>query len=234
MIKIAKFLFIVLLPVFLLLGSVRFLTSQQYLALEYGKTNFPADPYGLTKSQRLTIASDNLRYVRENLSIEALSSQVLEGHSVYNSRELSHMIDVQNVFQSLWRVWQLTALLVLVTGFLLWKFADRTDLLSAIRIGGFLTSGIILGLGLLAIVAWQGWFTIFHQLFFQPGTWLFEYTDILIRLFPEKFWFDSALTLLGLSFIEGLLLAGFAWGWRRSLGPQPFKPIENNLIEERI
>lgn len=205
---------------FLLLGSVRLLAGDQYLAFEYGKSDFPPDPYGFTSSQRLTIASANLRFVRENLAIEALTTQVLNGEPVYQSRELNHMVDVQKVYQSVWRVWQVIVLLILLTGFLLWRFMDHINLPSAIQAGGFLTSGLIFVIGLLAIFAWQGWFTVFHQIFFAPGSWLFEYSDTLIRLFPIKFWFDSALTLIGITFIEGLLLAIIGWRWRVSLAPQ--------------
>ncbi len=230
MIKALKFIFILTLPFFVLLGSVRLLAGDQNLAFEYGKSDFPPDPYGFTPSQRLTIASANLRFVRENLAIDALASQVLNGEPVYMSRELSHMLDVQKVYQSVWHVWQVIILLTLLTGFLLWRFSDHSTLPSAIQAGGLLTSGLTLGLGLSAIVAWRGWFAAFHQIFFAPGSWLFEYSDTLIRLFPIKFWFDSALTLLGVSFIEGLLLAFAGWIWRLSLEPKKGKESEINHL----
>ena len=215
--KALKLIFILTLPIFVLLGSVRLLASDQYLAFEYEKSDFPPDTFGFTTSRRLTIASANLHFVRENLGIEALSDQVFNGEPVYKSRELSHMLDVQKVYQTVWRVWQMIILLILLTGFLLWRFSTRITLPSAIQTGGLLTSGLIFALGLLAVVAWRGWFTAFHQIFFTPGSWLFEYSDTLIRLFPEKFWFDSALTLLSVSIIEGLLLALIGWQWGLSL-----------------
>ncbi len=227
MIKASKFIFIITLPLILLLGSVRLLAGDLYLAYEYGKSDFPPDPYGFTPSQRLSIASGNLRFVRENLAIEALSNQVLDGKPVYNLRELSHMLDVQNVYQSVGRAWHLIIFLTLLTGLLIGLFSDRIDLPSAILAGGFLTSGLIFVLGVLALVAWQGWFTAFHQIFFSQGSWLFEYTDTLIRLFPQKFWVDSTLTLLSISFIEGLLLAFIGWVWRRLL--KPIKGKESNI-----
>jgi len=217
LIKSLRIILILAIPFFLLLGSVRLITSNQYLAFEYWKSDFPPDPFGFTASQRLTIASANLRFVRDNLTLDALSSQVFDGDPVYNSRELSHMVDVQRVYQSVWRGWQAIVLLILLTSFLLLRFSDRITLLSSFQTGGLLTSGLIFMLGLLAVVAWQVWFTSFHQIFFQPGSWLFEYTDTLIRLFPEKFWFDSALTLLSISFLEGLLLAFIGWRWRLSI-----------------
>jgi uncharacterized membrane protein len=47
---------------------------------------------------------------------------------------------------------------------------------------------------------------IFHQLFFQPGSWTFDFSNTLIRLFPEKFWYDAVLTISSLSVIIGFLL----------------------------
>ncbi|MDV7390213.1 DUF1461 domain-containing protein, partial [Arthrospira platensis SPKY1] len=55
-------------------------------------------------------------------------------------------------------------------------------------------------------VAWGAFFTLFHDLFFPPGTWTFNYTDSLIRLFPEQFWFDFALLWTG-----SILLLGAAF-----------------------
>ncbi len=35
---------------------------------------------------------------------------------------------------------------------------------------------------------------MFHGLFFNGNTWLFAYSDTLIRLFPIRFWEDTFLT----------------------------------------
>ncbi len=43
-------------------------------------------------------------------------------------------------------------------------------------------------------------------------------TCTLIRLFPEKFWFDTALTISALSFTAGLLLTVAGWRWQMALG----------------
>jgi uncharacterized membrane protein len=50
-------------------------------------------------------------------------------------------------------------------------------------------------------------FVAFHNVFFQPGTWTFNFSDTLIRLFPERFWRDVFLIVGGLTFFGGLLLA---------------------------
>ena len=37
--------------------------------------------------------------------------------------------------------------------------------------------------------------TDFHRIFFEGNSWQFSTSDTLIRLFPEQFWFDAALTI---------------------------------------
>ena len=81
-------LIIVLLPVLLVIGSVRLLNTNGYLAFEYGKASFPADPFGFDRSQRLAYAGVNFRYVRKNQPIDALAKLRLGDQLIYNAREL--------------------------------------------------------------------------------------------------------------------------------------------------
>jgi uncharacterized membrane protein len=56
------------------------------------------------------------------------------------------------------------------------------------------------------LLAFGFFFIFFHEIFFKEGTWMFYYSDTLIRLFPERFWRDTFLMVGGLSGIGGLLL----------------------------
>ena len=49
--------------------------------------------------------------------------------------------------------------------------------------------------------------SIFHELFFSGGSWLFLYSDTLIRLFPLPFWQDAFLFAGVLDVLGGLVLA---------------------------
>ena len=209
--KFLKSLIVVLIPIFLVLGSVRLLATDTYLAFEYSKASFPPDLYGFTPQQRFELASTNIHYVRAHLPGDTLSRQTLDGKSVYNAREVSHMADVQAVFKAVLRVWQITLVLLLFSGFVFWKSREQRAFSSALRSGGLFTSGIILAIGLMAFFAWDTWFELFHRFFFVPGSWLFSYTDTLIRLFPFEFWYDATLTISALGFVSGSLLALLGW-----------------------
>ena len=212
--RVLKTLLVLLIPVLLMLGSARLLATDSYLAFEYGKASFPPDSYGFTQQQRFILASTNIHYVRAHLPDNELSKQTLSGAPVYNEREVSHMVDVQSVFQVILRVSQVAFILFLLLGFVFWQSGEYMAFASAIQSGGLLTSGIILTIALMAIFAWQTWFDLFHRFFFVPGSWLFSYSDTLIRLFPVNFWFDATLTISVLSLIGGLILALIGWQWR--------------------
>ena len=212
--RILKLLIILLIPIFIISGAVRLLATDSYLAFEYNKASFPPDSFGFTDQQRFILASTNIHYVRAHLPNDELSKQTLNGVPVYNPREVSHMADVQAVFQSVSHVWQVTFILLILLGFVVWKTGEQKALPSAIQSGGLLTSGLILSIALLAIFGWQFWFNTFHLFFFEPGSWLFSYSDALIRLFPVEFWFDATLTISVLSLIGGLSMALIGWQWR--------------------
>ena len=204
--RILKTLLVLLIPIILILGSARLLATDTYLAFEYGKSNFPPDSYGFTSQQRFILASTNIHYVRAHLPNDELSKQTLNGVSVYNEREVTHMADVKAVFQGVLHVWQVAFILLLLLGFIFWQNGERKAFASALQSGGLLSGGLILSIALLAVFVWQTWFDLFHRILFVPGSWLFSYSDTLIRLFPMKFWFDATPTISLLSFVGELLL----------------------------
>lgn len=215
LIKLLQLLIILLIPVLIILGAARFLATDQYLAFEYGKAGFPPDPYGFTQQQRFILASTNIHYVRTHLPGDELSKQTLNGVPVYSAREVSHMADVRTVFQSVWRAWWIAVIVILLSGFVLWRRGDLLALASAVQSGGVLTAVLIGSIALLAFFAWQVWFENFHLIFFKPGSWLFSYSDTLIRLFPLQFWMGATFTISTISFIGGSLLAVIGWRWQR-------------------
>lgn len=217
--KALRFLIILLIPFLLIIGSIRILTTNFYLAYEYNKTGFPPDIFGFNSAERFQLGSAGLKFVREPLPIGFLAGQSLKNQPVFNERELSHMQDVQNVFQMAWKA-GLVILGIFSLSAILLGTNPRTlrYLASALQIGGFLAAGLIALIGILAIVGWEKWFTIFHTVFFLPGTWTFAFTDTLIRLYPMQFWFDSALTVFGIILIGGLA-TGFAGSiWKSRIG----------------
>ena len=208
--QFAKLLIIILVPLVIIGGSIRIMSTDAYLAYEYGKDDFPPDTYGFTAQQRYDLASTNVHYIRAHTPNNALAKQVLAGKAVYSPREVEHMADVRGVFQAIFSVWQVAFILLLGTAFMLWR-RNKKVLAAGLQTGGMITSGFVVSVGLLAYFAWQVWFDLFHRFFFEAGSWLFDYADTLIRLFPLKFWSDATFTIALISLAGGLVAAFSGW-----------------------
>jgi len=185
----ARWLLQVLIPVVLVLTSVRLLLTRGFIRLEYGLPGFPEDRYGFTQTDRLQQAPIALDYLLNDAGIDFLGDLRFEdGTPVYNARELSHMLDVKAVVRGALRVWQGGALLALGLGLLVWRFAGTSALAASLEAGGKITLGLMLAIVLGLVLAFSVLFVGFHQVFFDPNTWTFLFSDTLIRLFPERFW----------------------------------------------
>jgi integral membrane protein (TIGR01906 family) len=219
--KVVRWLVILAMPFLLTLGTLRLIILwdwPSYPSFEYQR--ILPDRYGFTPEDRLALAEATLDYLRESGPVEEAITLLEElripgsDESLYNDRELGHMVDVKRLTDILARLlWPLAVVVVGGLMFLFLKVERRTEFFKAITYGGLFTSGALLAMIILIGLSWNFVFTQFHEILFPPDTWTFFYTDSLIRLFPERFWFDFGLIWTGSVFLEGLILAGFGY-WR--------------------
>jgi hypothetical protein len=229
MISALRWLIALSVPVVLVMVSVRLVMTPLFLQIEYNRPGFPDDPYGFTRADRLHLAPlalDYLIYNQDNSALSDLRSQ--DGAPLYNSRELHHMRDVQRLTTTAYGLALVLGALALagMAGLLVlarWRTRDRdggaaptaealASIGAALNRGGWLTLALIVVIVTLALLGWQVFFTGFHTLFFAEGTWYFLTSDTLIRLFPEQFWFDAALTIGGFTALAAGLIV---WLTRR-------------------
>ncbi|MCO5194084.1 MAG: TIGR01906 family membrane protein [Anaerolineae bacterium] len=211
---IVKWLIIIAMPLFLGFTMITLTVSPAYPTYEYAKATFPADPLGLTQAQRLDLALVAVDYLGRWDAAEdvifMLADQVdpNTGEPWYLQSELDHMVDVKKLTDAI-RIGAIVAGLIVIIGTaaLLWRQSTRYTAYQAIFGGGVFTAIILAAIALFILLAWQIFFVEFHELLFPPGSWTFYYTDGLIRLFPEKFWFDFGVILSMGSLILGIGVA---------------------------
>jgi integral membrane protein (TIGR01906 family) len=212
--RIAQWLVILAMPFFLGMNTITLLVSDAYPRYEYDKANFPEDPFGFSQQERLELALVAVGYLERPEPAEEviylLQEQRIPGSDepLYNPEEIGHMVDVKRLTDAIRRVGWGAALLV-ISGLtvLLLRPATRPAAYQSIMRGGIATTAILLLIALFILVGWSVFFVLFHELLFPPGTWTFAYSDSLIRLFPEKFWFDFGVLLSVGTLLEGALVA---------------------------
>jgi integral membrane protein (TIGR01906 family) len=201
----------VLVPIILILTSVRLLLTPAFVNLEYRTPNFPADPYGFTQQDRLRWSLIALDYLLNDEGIEFLGElEFDDGNQVYNARELKHMLDVKEVVQSALVAWYTSLGVIILLG--LWAYFGKwmPAYTQGLSRGGWITVGIVAVTMVAVLIAFSVFFVFFHQVFFEAGTWIFRFSDTLIRLFPQRFWRDAFIAIGLVSLVGGLVL-GFAF-----------------------
>ncbi len=222
---IVRFFIAVAVPILLTLISVRAVMTPLFLTIEYHRPDFPPDGYGFSQEDRLTYAPMAVAYLLNGEDIHFLGDLQLEGAlcypplpqgrqcSMFNERELRHMVDVKIVTQAAFTI--LVAGIAFFIGAVLWlrrSLWGRTVLREGLQQGAIITLSIIGAIIIGAVVAWDSFFDSFHAIFFESGTWRFLYSDTLIRLFPEKFWFDAAIVVGGMTALGAVAI--LIWSWR--------------------
>ena len=215
-----SYLVSLLTPIALIGAALRILLSPIYFNVEYRMPYFPVDEYGMTQEERLQWAPYAVEYLVNSADISYLGDLQFEnGAPLYNERELSHMADVKNVVVGALRVWYLSLGILILLAVLAQRSGWMPDYLNGLRRGGMWMIGLAMALGLIAGIGittnpdvfWE-FFALFHAIFFEGDSWLFYYSDTLIRLFPIRFWQDAFLWAAILALGGG---AGLAFGIRR-------------------
>ena len=212
---ILSWLVTLLIPLALIGLAIRVLLSPIFYKIEYNMPYFPPDEYGFSQADRLKWAPYAVNYLVNNADESYLGDLKFDdGTPLYNERELSHMNDVRKVTQGALRVWYISLALLLLLGIWAWFGAWWDFYRLGLMRGGWLMVGLALAIGLIVVIGiainanvFDVFFTWFHGLFFEGDSWLFLFSDTLIRLFPIRFWEDAFLWAAIIALGGGLALA---------------------------
>ncbi|MBK8784367.1 MAG: TIGR01906 family membrane protein [Anaerolineales bacterium] len=209
-------------PIALIGLALRILLTPVYYTVEYSMPYFPVDTYGFTNADRMKWAPFAVEYLVNSADISYLGDlKFPDGSPLYDERELSHMADVKGVVQGALRVWYVSVATLILLAIIASRGGWMFEYMDALRRGGWwmigfaVTLGVIAGAGILLNpnIFWT-FFAWFHSLFFTGDSWLFYYSDTLIRLFPIRFWQDAFLAAAIIALGGGL---GMAFGIKPKL-----------------
>jgi integral membrane protein (TIGR01906 family) len=210
-----RWLIVIAIPLLLTVATLRLVISwdqPSYPEFEYKRIQ--PDRFGFSDEQRQEFAEATLAYLRRSEPagevIYLLEEMRLPNSDqpFYNTDEIGHMLDVKRVSDvAKIAMWFSVAVVAAGLIYLLSRTETRQEGYKAIMYGGILTAVILVVMAVLILLSWNLVFTQFHELLFPPGTWTFSFSDSLIRLFPEQFWFDFGLIWVVGILVQGLFLA---------------------------
>jgi integral membrane protein (TIGR01906 family) len=222
----ARWLFILCLPVMLLTASISLAINSQWL-YEYGFDKYNvSQTTGLDDTELKKVASGLIGYF--NSAEETIELTVVkdgEPFTLFNQREVTHLRDVKGLFWLDYWVLLGTGIYVLLYTLvsLCWLTKEYWRSLAILTIiGSGLTLGLMLFLGLAAILDFDSFFWQLHIISFANDFWLLDPAkDYLIMLFPRGFWYDVILFCTSVTVGLVAIVGGAAGGYllyRRTKG----------------
>ena len=194
-------LFIVLVPLLLITSSVRFVINLPAL-YSYGFDRYNIAEYTRIERNDLIAAGAQIRDYFNNDERDLIIRTYVGGvlvESLYNEREIHHMRDVKALVRGVYLVQMLTLLFmaVYVLGGFWLRRADFWETLGQdVSRGGKLTLGLVVAVGLLALVGFNRLFLLFHLVSFSNDFWMLDpRRDYLIAMFPQGFFFDATMLI---------------------------------------
>ena len=143
----------------------------------------------------------------------------VDGAPVLDSRERGHMADVRTVMGELGSVALLAA--IVLVGLRLYSRGRRWFWWAASVGARALGVGVIV-VGVAMTVAFDQIFELFHEIFFAPGTYLFNVSsEKLVQLFPDQFWSETSIAL---AIVVLALAVVVGWGGGRLTARSDFQP----------
>ena len=212
-------------PILLITTNVRWVINAPVLySYGFDRYDIPART-GIERGELLSAArqiTDYFNNDEEFLVVSVVRGGVLY-ENLYNpptyradetaglSREVLHMKDVKGLVRGVYML-QMFAFLYLVAfsvgGFLIQKRAFGREMLRYMGWGGAATLGLVALVGLALLVGFDRVFLAFHEISFSNDLWQLDpRSHFLLAMFPEGFFFDATMWIVGSTVLEALLLA---------------------------
>jgi len=214
--KIIFWLFSLCLPILLLTGTIAWEVNLLSF-YEYGFDKYDiSQATGLDNQQLRTVAQRLIDYF--DLRADSTQVEVSRGGAkvdLFNERELIHLEDVKNLIQRDYWVARATFLLLIVLAVaLIFGFNNGwREPVRGLFWGSVITIGLMIAMGVWAIVGFDQFFLLFHLVSFSNQFWMLDPAhDYLIRLFPEGFFYDAAMLGYGVVMLSALVIGGLSCG----------------------
>lgn len=209
---VALVIFVVCIPAFLICSNLRWAVNSVWLYdYEFGKHSV-GEATGMSGEELRLAAHELVHYF--NAAEEPIQTTVTtpQGAPLFNEREIEHLGEVKGLIHLCYGVQAGAGAYIgafVVGGFIVLKRRFWRPLAKGLLGGGVLTVALLAAIGVAALASFDWLFLGFHYLFFSSDTWILNpATDYLIMLFPEGFFYDVGLYIVGAIVVEAVILGG--------------------------
>ena len=164
---------------------------------EYRKLGV-AEATGVSQDDLDEVSVQMMQYLKGNRELLSDIKTTVNGvpdTAFFNERECAHMKDVRALFLGgmALRRWCIVICVVILAFILIVDRKNAIEILSRGMITGTVVFLLAVGaIGIFAATNFDAFWTVFHHLFFEGDTWLFDpATSRMINMLPEQFFSDT-------------------------------------------
>lgn len=205
---VARIIFVLAIPALIISGTVNIYVGSTGL-YKYGFNKYNIDQVThISDTQLAEVALAMSKYLNGHSSTPQIKVNI-DGKEalLYSSKELTHLADVRMITDIFRSMLMVSIILLVTAGTMLYVKRRAEKLVTSLILGASITLGITGILIIWAIIDFDSLFYLFHILSFNNDLWILDPThDYLIMMFPQGFFRDAALLLVGTIVLEALLL----------------------------
>lgn len=205
-------LFVVAVPIFLITTNVRWIINSPLVyELGFDRHDISLNT-GIQRNELISAGHQIRDYFNNDEEIIQVQIEIkgIKVKNLFNEREILHMRDVKNLIKGVYRLQEITGI-YLIFSVTLCIFLNGSTTASVfsrhLALGGWFTLFLI-GISATAlVVGFDRLFIIFHLISFDNDLWILDpQKDYLIAMFPQGFFYETTMSIAGLTVIEALLL----------------------------
>ncbi|MDP6453261.1 MAG: TIGR01906 family membrane protein [SAR202 cluster bacterium] len=240
---LAVALFVLFVPLFLIAVNARWVINAPAL-YSYGYDKYEREIRYYIDIERDEYISGG-RQIRDyfNNGEEFLSMNVeirgIRYPNIYNQTEVIHMFDVKQLVRGVYRVSEFAGAYLLgfvLVGFFNWRREFLRPLGRFAVMGGAVTLGLVLLVGIGSLAGgFDRLFLLFHEISFTNDFWqLNPSRDALIAMFPQRFFFDATILIVGAIIIQAGLLVAVPIALNRLRRPKQLTRAERRAAQASL
>lgn len=187
----------ILFPLIILITAIEMASFDKTFFMNQVTENNVVKNTGIVEADMESVVNDILAYLRgtrsnfdiqARLTVNGVTSDTPV--SIFNEQEMVHMNDVKALLNLALTLRNIAMIFFLITLVYLLK-NNQMALIKGLFYGSTIALVIILLIGVIFTVNFDGAFTLFHQLFFSNDLWIMNPdTDLLIWIVPGPFFFN--------------------------------------------
>ncbi len=118
---------------------------------------------------------------------------------------ISHLDDVYNVVVNAYIIAIIVAVLAVICVFATFLTRGKRRGGAVLLGAGITVCAIFAVVGIWAAVDFDVFFSVFHMLFFESGSWTFSENSLLICMYPDAFWMGMGIIWLAVTLVLSIL-----------------------------